>query len=467
MLELWTCYLAAVGYNRVMIKSIRLKNFKLHEDTSIEAAPITIFIGPNNSGKSSIFQALLLLKQAMNSSSSSDALVSPYQRQETKADQPFLYAQYDRPLVDVGDFGDIVHRGSEELQLGAGVDLPPTQGAGEIARRLGQLRATFDAYFRENRLVRHTGSIGYPSGQSTPWSWERRAPHLTQAGRLDLPVGKLVLTPGEGIRDLVQGVQFESGRVIRPQESVAEQASFLESVRGFLRTFLDSLHPVFPLRGIEEWAYPTTEFPARENLDRLVLSDRTVALTNLLASNARLRTQISERLKSLISIGIEFETASLRRVKVWATSGQSGRPETLFVNEGSGASQLPFILVPIALTSRNQTVLLSEPEAHLHPKAQCELTRMLLTIAKKENIQFFIETHSEHVLHVILNAIGKGDWEPNHVAIYSFENVSGTAKVTRLEVDDQGGVKGGLPGFFDQSLDELTEYLETLKKPSS
>jgi hypothetical protein len=35
-----------------------------------------------------------------------------------------------------------------------------------------------------------------------------------------------------------------------------------------------------------------------------------------------------------------------------------------------------------------------------------------------------------------------------------------------LEVDEQGGVKGGLPGFFDQSLDELTEYLEALKKPT-
>ena len=51
-------------YNQAMLKSVHLKNFKLHEDTRIEAAPITVFIGPNNSGKSSIFQALLLLRQA-------------------------------------------------------------------------------------------------------------------------------------------------------------------------------------------------------------------------------------------------------------------------------------------------------------------------------------------------------------------------------------------------------------------
>ncbi|MCH7977851.1 MAG: AAA family ATPase, partial [Acidobacteria bacterium] len=47
-----------------MITSVSLKNFKLHASTKIEAAPITVFIGPNNSGKSSIFQALLSLRQA-------------------------------------------------------------------------------------------------------------------------------------------------------------------------------------------------------------------------------------------------------------------------------------------------------------------------------------------------------------------------------------------------------------------
>ena len=240
-----------------------------------------------------------------------------------------------------------------------------------------------------------------------------------------------------------------------------------QSLGGAPTQLLKALRPVFPLRGLEEWGYPTTQFPTSENLDRLVLSDRAVALTNALAGSAKLRAELSERLRSLVGVGIEFETASLRRVKVWATSAETKRPETLFVNEGTGANQLPFILVPVALAARGDSVLLSEPEAHLHPKGQCELIRMLLTIAKKESIQFFFETHSEHVLHVILNAIGKGEWEPSQVAIYSFENLNGTANVTHLEVDEQGGVNGGLPGFFDQTLDELTEYLETLKKPTA
>jgi predicted ATPase len=192
-----------------------------------------------------------------------------------------------------------------------------------------------------------------------------------------------------------------------------------------------------------------------------------VALVTTIASNARLKKQLSDRLSDLLKIGLDIEFVGGSRVKVFANQEKRTDGQRLFVNEGTGANQLPFILVPIALTPAGETILLSEPEVHLHPERQCELTRMLLKVAKKESIQFFIETHSEHVLHVILNAIARHEWLPSEVAIYYFENVNGTAKTTRLEVDEQGGVKGGLPGFFDQSLDELTEYLESLKKPTA
>jgi AAA15 family ATPase/GTPase len=41
-----------------MLESVALRNFELHADTVPKLKPITLLIGPNNSGKSSLFQAL-------------------------------------------------------------------------------------------------------------------------------------------------------------------------------------------------------------------------------------------------------------------------------------------------------------------------------------------------------------------------------------------------------------------------
>ena len=196
----------------------------------------------------------------------------------------------------------------------------------------------------------------------------------------------------------------------------------------------------------------------------MTLHDRALALPNALASDRRLKQRLSERLENLLNISIDFELIPGKKLKIWAKRDGNNHSETLFANEGTGANQIPFIIVPVLLTSRNETILLSEPEAHLHPKGQCELTRLLLSVAKKENIQFFFETRSEHVLHVILNAVAKGEWEKDKVALYYFENVDGAAQVRQLVLNEHGQVDGGLPGFFDQSLTELTDYLDALGK---
>lgn len=51
-----------------MLKQLRIKNFKSWADTlEIRLAPITVFFGTNSSGKSSLLQFLLMLKQTAES----------------------------------------------------------------------------------------------------------------------------------------------------------------------------------------------------------------------------------------------------------------------------------------------------------------------------------------------------------------------------------------------------------------
>ena len=77
-----------------MFKSMRLKNFKAYKDSSeVPLAPLTIIVGANNSGKSTLFHALLALVQTTQDS-----------------DHGWAPRLVTKRLVDLGGFQDIVHR---------------------------------------------------------------------------------------------------------------------------------------------------------------------------------------------------------------------------------------------------------------------------------------------------------------------------------------------------------------------
>jgi predicted ATPase len=435
-----------------MLKTIRLKNFKLHEDTSIEAAPITVFIGPNNSGKSSIFQALLLLRQA--AARNDQFLCQPTAGIQPAPSDNYLYSP--NLIVDVGSFAEAIRKSAKDVEVQLSGELTadiPLVGANVIS-------ADFAVLIKDNQLVFDRGCVAYRGSQV---NWEFAAGNWNQNSPLYFRLGGInYLLSSTNTFQLTQSGGFEADPGLPLDKRLAYQqfSQWLGAVPG---NFLSSLHPVYALRGFEEWTYPIGDNPPR-SLELMTLHDRALALPNLLAADRQLKGKLSARLEELLQISIDFEVGLGKRLKVWAKSSATNPRETLFLNEGSGANQIPFILVPVLLTPPNETVLLSEPEAHLHPKAQCELTRMLLAVAKKENVQFYIETHSEHVLHTILNAVARGEWSPADVALYYFQNKNGAAEVGKREINQFGQVDGGLPDFFEQSLSELTDYLKALDK---
>jgi len=439
-----------------MLKSVHLKNFKLHEDTRIEAAPITVFIGPNNSGKSSIFQALLALRQAVIRRE--NTFLTPASRSDTNPANPFMYPAWE--VVNIGQFADVVRGGGGTLFIGVSGDLGSTRPATEV----GPVQVNLEVRIRDNSLSSHVGNLRVPLGE-IKWTFSSLALELTGPRDIRLtmsdPPGSVTLRPVPDFRLLY--VPPDQIAAPRGDEDRRKLIDVGDALAGVAAGFLSSLHHISALRGFEEWGYPLPQERVQP-LERLSLPDRAVALVTTIASNARLKKELSDRLSDLLKIGVDIEFVGGSRVMVFATQEGRDQGQRLFVNEGTGANQLPFILVPIALARKNETILLSEPEVHLHPKGQCELTRMLLTIAKRENIQFFIETHSEHVLHVILNAVARGDWAKDDVALHYFESGDGKAQVKRLGINGHGQVDGGLPGFFDQSLTELTEYLGALGK---
>lgn len=443
-----------------MLKSVTLKNFKLHKSTRIETAPLTVLIGPNNSGKTSIFQALLLLRQGVLRNVG--VLLNPVPRQPTNEDQPFLYDSSQQ--VDPGAFEDIVHSGEREIgfEIVGSLEDPDTQYGG---RRETHIVLAF----RDNQASYHKGTVSFdvklePGERKLPWSWVRGPMTGTSQSSMGLLGMNFIFTAADYPQILQsQGFTFTGGPSNDPAQ-VAELSLLQNRIAQTPRSLLRSVHPVYPLRGLEESGYPVT-LGSEDSVDRTMLSDRTLALLSVLAYRNDVLDEVSNWLENLIKIKVRTKLVPGRRVTIICEPvGQKTRRSGLFSNEGTGASQLPFILMPIALCPPGETVMIGEPEAHLHPAAQSELARLFVRISSSERKQFFIETHSEHVLHAFLHAVAKGDLKKQDLAMYYFEPKGGTVDARRLEVDEYGRVEGGLPGFFDHSLNELSDYLEALKK---
>ena len=73
-------------------------------------------------------------------------------------------------------------------------------------------------------------------------------------------------------------------------------------------------------------------------------------------------------------------------------------------NVGFGYSYVLPILVAGLTASNKHTLIIENPEAHLHPKAQARLTEFLARVASCD-VQIFIESHSEHILNALQVAV--------------------------------------------------------------
>ena len=92
-----------------MITELSAQNFKSWQDTSsLQFAPLTGFFGANNSGKTSILQLLLLLKQTV---------------EQPEWNEPLYFGDGGSP-VNLVDFDAVIHGHKQDLSLGRSWKLP-------------------------------------------------------------------------------------------------------------------------------------------------------------------------------------------------------------------------------------------------------------------------------------------------------------------------------------------------------
>ena len=135
------------------------------------------------------------------------------------------------------------------------------------------------------------------------------------------------------------------------------------------------------------------------------------------------------------------------------------------VAEGFGSNTLIQLLHQLILADEGSTVLIEEPEIHLHPKAQADLAEVLAETAKADDKQIIMTTHSEHLVERLLLLVAEDRLTADELAIYSFaKNEKGECSASEIKVTDNGQVEGGLTDFYANNLETLDRRVKALKR---
>lgn len=450
-----------------VIKSLHLKNFKAWEDSGfVEFGPITAFFGSNSSGKTSFLQSLLLLKQTAES-----------------ADRGRVFdLGGPTSLVSLGTFRDIaflhdVER-TVEIDIGWQEDRPFEIRNTETKRKEPVAASRNLGLSTKVKEVR-----SFPVVQEVEYSLGDFRFSLTRSRSTK---DEYALTSNKYQFKRVQGRPW-------PLPSPGKFYSFPDQVRAYYQNaaFLSDLELQFeklcsriyylgPLRQDPERQYiwsggrPVDVGKRGELAVEALIASQADGKTNARGfvhrRDRRSRTKLItveehvaawlQELGLISSFAVESvdDRGTLYRVQVKRSPDS---PPVLLTDVGFGVSQVLPVLVLLAYAPEGSTVLLEQPEIHLHPAVQTGLADVVIEAAKVRNLQIVVESHSEHFLMRLQRRLAEKEiekrgvvLEPQDCLLYFCETTGGASKIQRLTLDLFGNITNWPEDFFGNTFEE-------------
>lgn len=428
------------------IQSITVEGFKCFgEAQTLEIRPLTVLAGANSSGKSSIMQPLLLLKQTLESPTDMGPL------------------RLSGPNVHFTEFRQFLARGRQPEDATAfDVEVALGLRSGVQAERVRLRFSRPDQSLLEPKLRMECSFGKYPivvqEAGPLPPDFSVSNGHLPfmkfeRAVRQKffyLLQGQLILPAQNGGETVVP---FSPINPTEPLPELIAETIHLAGWRGhpnrtYLRTAVDTpyqgqFHEYFASI-IEHWELTADARHQRlqDELRRLNLANR-VAVRRL--NDAEVEVLVSRTLEG---------TGEMDWVNV--------------ADVGLGVSQVLPVLVALLTAKAGQFLYIEQPELHLHPRAQ-HLLGDLLVQAADRGVRIVVETHSDLLLRGIQTCVAQGRISPDKVGFNWFarDAQTGFSRITPADLDDCGRFGEWPEDFGDVSIETANDYLNAVEQRRS
>jgi predicted ATPase len=138
----------------------------------------------------------------------------------------------------------------------------------------------------------------------------------------------------------------------------------------------------------------------------------------------------------------------------------TGAPEVLITDVGFGVSQILPVIVLCYYAPEGSTIILEQPEIHLHPSVQAGLADVFIDAIKKRKVQIIIESHSEHLLRRLQRRIAEEQIAADDASLYFCDLKGGSSRARQLEVDTFGNITNWPENFFGDEIGDLAAMTE-------
>jgi len=140
------------------------------------------------------------------------------------------------------------------------------------------------------------------------------------------------------------------------------------------------------------------------------------------------------------------------------TEQRGARIPGLLVNDGFGVNQVVYMLAKIH-RQNTETVLIEEPEIHLHPTVIRKFARVLVYLATVEKKQLVFTTHSEQFLLSLLACVKEKILLPDQIRCYHVCRQGKQTTFNPERVSEEGQISGGLASFVEAELQDIKSFL--------
>jgi len=356
------------------MERIEIKDFVGIKDITLDVKPINILIGPQASGKSVVAKLLFYFKSFISE------IINAAERSKTneELDQDFKSRFYE--YFPSSSWGNTNFR----ICYYVGEDFIEISRKRKAKKSSPEVVLNYSAFFKDEFVSLKT--IIQKQNE--------------KAAEQDMPVS--VLSRFNIIYDIERSFLRDVAKKV-PQVVTFSQLyipagrSFFANLKSSIFTFLSENKAVDPFLVEFGNYYESVKNPIR--LERL----------RGRVNNKQLNEEI-DKLSTKILCGKYFqedgedylEMDAGRKISV--SNSSSGQQEVL---------PLALILRAVALSKPKiggQSIYIEEPEAHIFPAAQRDMVELISTVynSSKDNLQFFITTHSPYILTAFNNLLQAG-----------------------------------------------------------